>query len=311
MIHIEKDFKDIPESLNYSKHKIRMRNLLIEKHKHCFAGYNDEEVKEKLVDLYNHKCAYCESKLEPGNLIIEHYRPKHQYYWLAYEWTNLIIACMACNNSGTKGTKFPIKNEGKRVKVHSDDKKEWRANSNTLQNEEPLLLHPEIDIPEEHIKFNYDGKADGITEKGKETVKICNLNRESLWIIRKKDIDDAFRDVRDELIKVLRLKEKGAIKKMSDIFEIDIFRNVFNKAKEYCEKENEYSSLFCYMYKHFEEFLDFNCLTKNLREDYKKIIKMVFEKYKNESQEERVKYEQKIYKLSYEETAATKTIKGE
>jgi hypothetical protein len=65
--------------------------------------YGHSSVVSKLNNIYNHKCAYCEAyEPEPE---VEHYRPKkgvtgevHEgYYWLCYEWSNLMPACHDCN----------------------------------------------------------------------------------------------------------------------------------------------------------------------------------------------------------------------
>jgi hypothetical protein len=93
------------------------------------AGFGD--VQQALKDLYHNKCAYCESpEFEPQ---IEHYRPKkglmkknsalewkkvttHKgYYWLCYEWSNLVPTCSKCNGFRGKGTKFPLLDERKEL----------------------------------------------------------------------------------------------------------------------------------------------------------------------------------------------------
>jgi hypothetical protein len=67
--------------------------------------------------MYNKKCAYCEERIKT---YIEHYRPKGSvqgsrhggYYWLCYEWSNLLPACHECNKfGGGKGTQFPVGNK--------------------------------------------------------------------------------------------------------------------------------------------------------------------------------------------------------
>ncbi|MGB0932388.1 MAG: hypothetical protein ACPGVB_16520, partial [Chitinophagales bacterium] len=77
-------------------------------------GQKKYAVRETLKTIYHNKCAYCESiEAKPE---IEHYRPKkgvkgiiHDgYYWLCYEWTNLIPSCRYCNTEGGKGDYYPI-----------------------------------------------------------------------------------------------------------------------------------------------------------------------------------------------------------
>ena len=131
-------------------------------------GEKKYKVRETLKDIYFNKCAYCEIKeLKPE---IEHYRPKkrvtglknHQgYYWLCYEWTNLLPSCRYCNTEGGKGNRFPIR--GKRVnkpdfKKKKLDKNKCKAHKPPLKNEKPYLLHPEIDTPERFFSFKRNGK---------------------------------------------------------------------------------------------------------------------------------------------------------
>jgi hypothetical protein len=93
-----------------------------------------------LKKLFSGKCAYCETFIEqnhPG--AVEHFRPKGAvsdedfnvvrigsganqinhpgYYWLAYEWLNLLPACYDCNTfryhgdlkiGAGKNERFPI-----------------------------------------------------------------------------------------------------------------------------------------------------------------------------------------------------------
>jgi len=166
-------------------------------------------VEDKLVLSYKNKCAYCERICKAD---IEHYRPKKSihneahdgYYWLCYEWTNLIPSCVKCNRDGAKLTKFTIK--GKRVKAPTffKGKKDLDLNANKAQNsplidEKPNLLHPEIDIPEDFFDFKIDPKMEGIRLVGKdkegrgnETINICLLNRQELRIDRKVNVIDEF-----------------------------------------------------------------------------------------------------------------------
>lgn len=54
------------------------------------------------------KCAYCES---PTAVVahgdVEHFRPKSNYWWLAYCLDNHLYACQICNQS-FKGDQFPV-----------------------------------------------------------------------------------------------------------------------------------------------------------------------------------------------------------
>jgi uncharacterized protein (TIGR02646 family) len=168
-------------------------------------------VREKLNEFYFFKCAYCETLCKAE---IEHYRPKkgvtedtlhNGYYWLCYEWSNLIPSCRYCNTEGGKGNQFPIK--GKRIRLPTFDRKKLKlnekhikANGSKLLSEQPYLLHPEIDNPEKYLNFKIDSHGqgveiqgiDGVNERGEQTIKICNLNREYLKFARKQNVIDKF-----------------------------------------------------------------------------------------------------------------------
>ena len=91
--------------------------------------YAHEAVKQVLVAAQHGKCCFCE-KMVGCHGEIEHFRPKAAvqqkrgkplmrpgYYWLAYEWTNLYLACGTCN-SREKLNLFPLANPDARVRSH-------------------------------------------------------------------------------------------------------------------------------------------------------------------------------------------------
>jgi uncharacterized protein (TIGR02646 family) len=141
------------------------------------------------------KCAYCEVKVTADQIMgdVDHFRPKGSvrdkddrkvenhsgYFWLAYEWLNLLPSCISCNRphrdaqgwAAGKSDRFPLEDENKRARKRGD----------RLDDEKPLLLNPFIDDPAEHLKFDPDlGTVSGTTDRGRETVKILDLNREGL-----------------------------------------------------------------------------------------------------------------------------------
>ena len=83
--------------------------------------YGADEVKAVLRAAQHDKCCFCEAKVSPvafGD--VEHFRPKaavrqsvndpeirRGYYWLAYTWNNLFLACEVCNRK-YKSTLFPL-----------------------------------------------------------------------------------------------------------------------------------------------------------------------------------------------------------
>jgi uncharacterized protein (TIGR02646 family) len=126
-----------------------------------------------LEKIYYGKCAYCESRFE---LQIEHYRPYKLYWWLFFEWTNLLLACPTCNQK--KKERFPLNDENKRLTGPGADN--FRVDSKVLLGENPLLLNPELDDPREHLVYlpQVNGKIEialqGTSEKGKTTITVLN-----------------------------------------------------------------------------------------------------------------------------------------
>jgi hypothetical protein len=150
-----------------------------------------------LLDLFNGKCAYCESKMavdQGGD--VEHFRPKGRvvgddfkavrvnhprkgeinhpgYYWLAYRWRNLFPACNDCNRyrnhrtgegfGAGKADRFPV--DGFRACCPGQERMEVA-----------LLVNPGDDI-EKHLEFLGDGTIRAKSKAGEETLKILGLNR--------------------------------------------------------------------------------------------------------------------------------------
>ncbi len=161
-----------------------------------------KSVRETICTIYHDKCAYCETKeFKPD---IEHYRPKKGvrgithpgYYWLCYEWSNLIPSCPNCNRPPGKSNQFPI--IGNRVDKPAFlpsgelDANACKAENAPLIDEQPYLLHPEIDDCKQFFKFYSNGKIEGADAKGRgeKTKEICDLNRDNLCYRRQKLLDD-------------------------------------------------------------------------------------------------------------------------
>ncbi|WP_199084350.1 hypothetical protein [Bosea sp. ASV33] len=150
-----------------------------------------------LIALFDEKCAYCETNItsnQPGD--VEHYRPKGRvvdenlkpvpfthptrgamdhpgYYWLAYDWDNLLPSCTDCNRrrfhgedegAAGKADRFPI--SGPRACAPGQE-----------AGEEPLLIDPSVTDPAEHLKFLPDGRIAPLTKVGEVTLAVLGLNR--------------------------------------------------------------------------------------------------------------------------------------
>ena len=151
------------------------------------------------------KCAYCEvliTDTQRGD--VEHFRPKNRvtdanddvitidcpgckqpvahpgYYWLAYNWKNLLLACQLCNQPSKRGgivrgkwNRFPVK--GFRASIPGQEK-----------TEKPLLIHPFLQSPEPHLTIDDTGVIGYKTDVGRVCIEILDLNRGSLPRRRRK-----------------------------------------------------------------------------------------------------------------------------
>ena len=150
----------------------------------CFNGdvYAHDSVKEQMMEDQHRKCAYCEQYKNGDFGCVEHYRPKGGYdlgsgtplqqlgyYWLAYDWQNLLFSCSECNTS-YKRNHFPLVNENARDIEHRD-----------ITNEEPAIINPVTTNPGDHIEFSefiirpkmIDGQE---SIQGKTTIGVFRLN---------------------------------------------------------------------------------------------------------------------------------------
>lgn len=174
--------------------------------KFCFNDdvYAHDSVKEQMMEDQHRKCAYCEQYKNGDFGCVEHYRPKGGYdlgagtplqqpgyYWLAYDWQNLLFSCSECNTS-YKRNHFPLLNENARDIEHRD-----------ITNEEPAIINPVTTDPGDHIEFSefiirpkmVDGQE---SIQGKTTIGVFRLNdRKDLKEKRRK----AWYDYERELLK--------------------------------------------------------------------------------------------------------------
>ncbi len=60
-----------------------------------------EVVREALALMTAKHCSYCDGHPidDTGEETVDHFRPKALFCELAYEWTNLFLACSACNHA--------------------------------------------------------------------------------------------------------------------------------------------------------------------------------------------------------------------
>ena len=145
--------------------------------------YAHPSVKKCLIEETQHgKCCFCERKVgNDGD--VEHFRPKQAYrqekgkplqrpgyYWLAYEWDNLYLACTACNQRH-KENLFPLINPEERATSHHDN----------IKKEKQIFIDPGKEDPETFIEFRGEFPV-GFDEEGRghNTIKSLALDRHSL-----------------------------------------------------------------------------------------------------------------------------------
>jgi uncharacterized protein (TIGR02646 family) len=146
-----------------------------------------KRMKDELFHLYHEKCAYCESPLRLSSWDqLDHFRPKNKvldehnrtvcidhkphtgYYWLAYEWTNLLPSCAVCNQR--KGAIFPVLPGSAHAKQPGKE-----------AGENPVFIHPIRDDPADHLEYvPTTGFLKSKTLRGKACIDLLYLNREEL-----------------------------------------------------------------------------------------------------------------------------------
>lgn len=217
MIKIEKDVSAVPPSLipafpdlfpagqnipsiTKNTHDKRMEiidgKVYIDSDKYN-ALYKREEIKIALNNIYKSKCAYCESKVE--QLHVEHYRPKKIYYWLAFSWDNLIIACPTCNQN--KGVNFQL--EGDQVEFENTEANVRNIHSSSLSYdfvENPRMVNPETTDPLGQIRFKKNGIIDSENTRFAYTIETCKIDRKWLNDERKHLLEIFERHIRSALL---------------------------------------------------------------------------------------------------------------
>lgn len=227
MIKIEK--QKAPDFLNSST-----VDLAIEKMEEFFASKNrsqkrydwpfnaaiDKELKGHLHEVFHGKCGYCEIKIDYPELgTVDRYRPNngvrdknefHQdlYWWLTFEWDNLIYCCKECNQY--KGNYFPIK--GRRALNEKDD----------YENEHRMLLNPYLDETDKHLNYLHsnDGHIDALTDEGNQTIELLRLNRTNLLEGRKKARKEII-DAVESLINGEQIKNQIIKKHLAKIYDLE------------------------------------------------------------------------------------------
>jgi hypothetical protein len=178
--------------------RIQVRAAIRSKRAPSFAEELWRDYKPQFSDAQRGKCGYCERIVTSEPAAVDHYAPKGPigdllaegrerdsstnvkgrklkracatgYWWLAYSWTNWLFVCNRCNTAWKK-TLFPVR--------ESRTRPPSRARPHT-----PLLLNPFGPYdPVDHLCFDALGQISrrGWSALGRETIRTCGLDRESL-----------------------------------------------------------------------------------------------------------------------------------
>lgn len=131
---------------------------------------------------------------------IEHFRPKQgadrgdpftrthlidrdRYWWLAWNWNNLLLGCSTCNSSSFKGNWFPLAPGSLEIQVPDGIIREDHP-CFAVGLEQPLLLDPASDDPLDHMTWrplnpnspNGPWRAFHKTERGRITIHVLGLD---------------------------------------------------------------------------------------------------------------------------------------
>jgi len=146
--------------------------------------YGHQSVKGELRRMQHNKCCFCEAyvpHISSGD--VEHFRPKagfrqHEdgplerpgYYWLAYEWTNLLFCCEICNRRHKRNL-VPLADPANRARAYGDP----------IERESPLFVNPAAEDPAQFISFHEEVPfAVAGSPKGEATIRALGLDREEL-----------------------------------------------------------------------------------------------------------------------------------
>lgn len=120
------------------------------------GGNKWRPIKDRLTDQLGRICWYTEVEVIGAPLVIDHYRPVCNYWWLAYDAENYRVACPWANSpehntlhgsSGGKGDNFPLMPPARMATQRSE-----------IPNETPVILDPCNGADCNLLAFQVDGR---------------------------------------------------------------------------------------------------------------------------------------------------------
>lgn len=230
MIKIDKDFSDIPASLDSDLTKKRRDEVIVAgsypKSKNIGLSvftakavetydsrYKCEDVKTALKNLYKRKCAYCDQKAPSYH--VEHYRPKDIYYWLVYSWDNLLLSCRDCNSH--KLNKFEIEAK-KRISIDYPRDDIHNLGDVYDELEQPKLVNPEKEDVHKDLVYTKLGGISSKNTRVQHTIKTCRIDRDDLNADRKTILDELRQKIESRITES-RFGDKEALIKLKGFLE--------------------------------------------------------------------------------------------
>jgi uncharacterized protein (TIGR02646 family) len=211
--------------------------------KFTFDGgiYGHASVKTALMAAQYDKCAFCECKIahvQHGD--VEHFRPKAAfrqkpgdaltrpgYYWLAYDWDNLLLSCQLCNQR-YKENLFPL-----RVQKHRT-----RSPTDPHAREKSLLIHPALEDPGRHIEFSkYNAVPRNRSVRGTATIAALGLNRPKMVDVRLARYEDFV------LLRTLRERLRAIPAAVCTPLDVNDLADVERRVQEHTSPHEEFSAM--------------------------------------------------------------------
>ncbi|MER9059919.1 hypothetical protein [Mesorhizobium sp. M0698] len=248
-----------------------------------FSAYSDEAVKYALDKLFFGKCAYCESRYaNQAPVDVEHYRPKGRiagvanhpgYWWLAMAWHNLLPSCIDCNRRRWQDLpKFPEslaqllaapEMQGVKASLGKQDLFPIAGAARATADfpgidEQPDLINPCVDDPEEHLAFHIDrGDPLGLvlpsfkdnlpSRRGLTSIHVYGLNRlglvqERTRVLRKLDFLSRLIDEIGKISETLLASSDPKNKTMGARLDL-LVNQILDEIRAMAQLDQPYSSL--------------------------------------------------------------------
>ncbi len=117
-----------------------------------------KQVREHMLAQQKMICCYCCKSIDSSSSHNEHIKPQSSFPKSSMDYSNLLVSCTSDNTCGRA--------------------KENRYNSLTF-------VSPLMEDCEDHFRFLTDGRIEGVTNEGADTIECLNLNAYSLVQARK------------------------------------------------------------------------------------------------------------------------------